>query len=465
MTRVLLGLVTLGGLGGLVGSLSGCGEAPPLTFRTDPAIETLYEPAAAAMTQQMDAAFGQPLEPVVWESLPARLHAAMGEVAQEDDDTPTRLELDLEYQAADITPGQEIVFTLGDHVGAVRTVVEYDAEDEILEIDRALPAEVDGEMVAIGPGHIMQQARPLYARHCQHCHGVSGDGNGPTAWSMQPKPRDFRQGKFKFTSTRTMYKPARADLMRTLNEGIAGTYMPNFKLMPDDEKAALIEYVIWLANRGEVEDRALAVLGDDFGEEVVAEALEDDEMEDLAEDWADYAEDFPEEFADWGASIGSKWNLSERSKSVITPKTPRVEPTAESVARGRAIYLSDSAKCASCHGETAAGNGPQTYAFQRADDGDGYNDVPGLHDDWGEPIAPRNLLTGIYRGGRRPIDLYRRIYSGINGSKMPGFGSSLTDEQIWDVVNYVYAVGEDPDAGKTGGSSAVPDDVPKVAAK
>ena len=324
-------------------------------------------------------------------------------------------------------------------------------------------------MVAIGAGSVMRHARPLYARHCQHCHGVSGDGNGPTAWSMDPKPRDFRQGKFKYTSTRTFYKPSRADLMRTLDEGIAGTYMPSFKLMPEEDKAALTEYVIWLSNRGEVEDRAVTVLGDDFGADVVEEAEADGELEDLAEDWADYAEDFPEEFADWGSAIASKWNLSEKSRSVILPEAARVPMSPESIARGRAIYLSDSAKCASCHGETGAGNGPQTLAFQRADDGDGYNDRPGLHDDWGHPIAPRNLLTGVYRGGRRPVDLYRRIYSGINGSKMPGFGSSLTDEQIWDVVNYVYAVGENPDAGRdaeaTTEPEATPDNVPKVAAR
>jgi mono/diheme cytochrome c family protein len=55
-------------------------------------------------------------------------------------------------------------------------------------------------------------------------------------------------------------------------------------------------------------------------------------------------------------------------------------------------------------------------------------------------VKPRNLTTGVFRGGRRPIDIYRRIHTGIKGTPMPGAGKSLTDEQIWDVVNYVLSI-------------------------
>ena len=36
-------------------------------------------------------------------------------------------------------------------------------------------------------------------------------------------------------------------------------------------------------------------------------------------------------------------------------------------------------------------------------------------------IIPRNLRLGIYRGGRRPLDLYRRLYAGINGRRCPAW--------------------------------------------
>jgi len=70
--------------------------------------------------------------------------------------------------------------------------------------------------------------------------------------------------------------------------------------------------------------------------------------------------------------------------------------------------------------------------------------------DWPLPprnIKPRNLRLGIYRGGRRPLDLYRRVYAGINGVPMPGMGpaaagakATLTPEEIWQLVDYVMSL-------------------------
>ena len=40
-------------------------------------------------------------------------------------------------------------------------------------------------------------------------------------------------------------------------------------------------------------------------------------------------------------------------------------------------------------------------------------------DDWGNPLRPANLNRGVYKGGRRPIDIYWRIAKGINGAQMP----------------------------------------------
>ena len=48
---------------------------------------------------------------------------------------------------------------------------------------------------------------------------------------------------------------------------------------------------------------------------------------------------------------------------------------------------------------------------------------PGDMDRWLLPrqvLKPRNLRAGIYRGGRRPLDFYRRVHAGILGAQMPG---------------------------------------------
>jgi mono/diheme cytochrome c family protein len=44
----------------------------------------------------------------------------------------------------------------------------------------------------------------------------------------------------------------------------------------------------------------------------------------------------------------------------------------------------------------------------------------------------------VYRGGRRPVDLYYRLDSGINGSNMPASG--LKPDEIWDVINFLQVL-------------------------
>ncbi|MFM7132191.1 MAG: c-type cytochrome, partial [bacterium] len=72
-------------------------------------------------------------------------------------------------------------------------------------------------------------------------------------------------------------------------------------------------------------------------------------------------------------------------------------------------------------------------------------DWTGSLDDWQWPLRPANLNTGVYKGGRRPIDIYWRIAKGINGAKMPAHETTLKPEQIWDIVNFVLALPERPE--------------------
>src|SRR4029079_15094507 len=97
----------------------------------------------------------------------------------------------------------------------------------------------------------------LYREHCAHCHGITGDGAGPTAAFLNPYPRDYRKGQFKFKSTPVGQKPTHADLKKIVLEGIPGTAQPSFKLLPELEVEALIEYVKYLSIRGEVERELL----------------------------------------------------------------------------------------------------------------------------------------------------------------------------------------------------------------
>jgi mono/diheme cytochrome c family protein len=100
-------------------------------------------------------------------------------------------------------------------------------------------------------------------------------------------------------------------------------------------------------------------------------------------------------------------------------------------------------KCVDCHGAAGRGDGTSTEESWPIPDAkpDRKYEVAGLHDAWGHPQKPRDLTRGIYRGGRRPVDIFRRIYAGITGTQMPEFGGTiLKDDEIWDVVNYVLSI-------------------------
>src|SRR6266540_3743479 len=60
----------------------------------------------------------------------------------------------------------------------------------------------------------------VFARYCISCHGVEGDGRGPTADWVDPKPRILTSGVFKFRSTPSGALPTDADLLRTITNGL-----------------------------------------------------------------------------------------------------------------------------------------------------------------------------------------------------------------------------------------------------
>ena len=319
-------------------------------------------------------------------------------------------------------------------------------------------------------GWKLREGRNLYMVHCVHCHGTAGDGNGPTAKFLNPLPRDFRQGVFKFTSTRGPNKPSRSDLMLTVQQGIPGTAMPSFVLVGDEQVKILVEYVMWLASRGESEKKLIEeVIGVEGLKKVVdLEAKSTprlkvlnrviDELEPvkgLDEDPVAKSRKALAPVLDRSAEqIANEWKAADVEDNVVLPKVKRVEPTTESLDRGRKLYLSDRTKCADCHGLTGRGDGKGTEDFWEIPKSSPKQmfDRPGLHDNWGFPVKPRDLTKGLYRGGRRPLDLYRRVHAGIKGTPMPGFGTALKDEEIWDIVNFVLSL---PFDGKVSAQASV----------
>jgi mono/diheme cytochrome c family protein len=195
--------------------------------------------------------------------------------------------------------------------------------------------------------------------------------------------------------------------------------------------------------RGELENRLDAELTGDYSQDAFKQRKDDGEdPAEIKQQLADYlADEFPENVDTAATALAEVWRVVEEENRVVIPKKKRNDNDAASRARGRALFLSDKTKCIACHGITGRGNGPRTEDFEKKPGTDEEYSKPGLFDNWGHPIKPRNLTTGIYRGGRRPIDIYRRIYAGIKGTPMAAFGGNvLNDDEIWDLVNYVMSI-------------------------
>ncbi len=275
---------------------------------------------------------------------------------------------------------------------------------------------------------ILAKGSGLYREHCLHCHGVTGDGRGPTSRWVNPHPRDYRLMKFKFQSvdqatTGATLPPHRDDLMRTLRQGIEGTSMPSFNLLSDDKLEALTSYVIHLSLRGKSEYEAIKG-GFSFEKGKLVAGSEPTPVEYIPAILVQNLEN-------WTKSQDPAFAIK------VTPypyKEGDVEALKSSVRRGWKLFTGDESdpevgktakgfNCVSCHTD---------YGRQ----------AQFRWDEWGTLVRPNNFTVGVFRGGRRPVDNYYRIHSGINGSGMIRYGKIGLEEKngerhLWDLVNFV----------------------------
>ncbi|HNP29300.1 MAG TPA: cbb3-type cytochrome c oxidase subunit I [Nitrospirales bacterium] len=137
----------------------------------------------------------------------------------------------------------------------------------------------------------------VYERRCTGCHGIKGDGNGPAAEFLNPKPRNFIAGVFKFKSTPGVEAlPTDADLFATLTHGLWGTSMPAWYMISERERLAVIQYI---------------------------------------------------------KTFSDRWEKNEIRQPVSVPAEPVV--TALSLGQGKSLFLQN---CMICHGNDGKGNGP-----------------------------------------------------------------------------------------------------------
>jgi mono/diheme cytochrome c family protein len=256
----------------------------------------------------------------------------------------------------------------------------------------------------------------LYALHCAHCHGPNGDGDGRA--QLDPKARAFGKEKFKLATT-TNGVPCDDDLLRVLRRGIPGSAMPAFDHLTEADLRAVVGHVRMLTRRGVYAE--LKRIAED-SEEGVFEPVKVTKR--VAE-------------------------LTAAGERIATPAFD--PPTPESIARGRALFLGKEAACASCHGDQGRGDGPQGVArLEKLREKEAKQERLELDErelllgaKGGALVFPRNLTTGVFKGGRDPAHVYARIKLGIPGVLAMPAAEKLSPEDVRDLVNYVLSLSQD----------------------
>jgi mono/diheme cytochrome c family protein len=304
---------------------------------------------------------------------------------------------------------EELMKALRDLAGRPR-YPKIDTSDDALNDRLEKELKLDRKTLAAGS--------VLFRRNCLHCHGLSGDGRGPTGLWINAHPRDFRSGAFKYTSVggdEGARKPRRDDLRRILTFGIDGTAMPSFALMKPEDQDAVISYVIHLSIRGEAEIETIKAL-------IEAKVNPEDEAKQPIVDRLRY----------WAGVEANRWLAAStlEIKPTAAPEYKGDEALA-AAARGYKFFTRPD-QCVQCHTN-----------FGRDSD---YR-----YDTWGTIVKPRNLVNNQYGGGRRPLDFYYRIHSGIRGSGMPAFplvnaqdpalkDAETRERTMWDLVALIQTL-------------------------
>ncbi|MBC8338461.1 MAG: c-type cytochrome [Alphaproteobacteria bacterium] len=219
----------------------------------------------------------------------------------------------------------------------------------------------------------VEKGRGVYLGRCSFCHGLLGDGEGPAAKYLDPRPRDFTLGTFKFRTTQSGQLPTDADLFRTVSRGLPGTAMQSFD--SDLFKNGLSETERW---------------------QVIA-----------------YIKTFAQEFKDPELD-------PVKSGKVVTLPSNRPPYTPELVAKGKEAFKK--AKCSSCHGMLGRGDGNKEF---RKDDWGFPIRIRNVTHPW------------KIKAGSEVEDIYMRFSTGINGTPMPSFVKSMNEDERWALANYI----------------------------
>jgi cbb3-type cytochrome c oxidase subunit III len=105
-----------------------------------------------------------------------------------------------------------------------------------------------------------------------------------------------------------------------------------------------------------------------------------------------------------------------------------VPSSPDSIGRGRQVY--EKLECGKCHGTDGRGAGAVATAFE---------------DEARQPLRSADLTEPwTFHGGATARDVFLRFRTGMMGTPMPSFADAASDNEMWDLANYVVSLGRKP---------------------
>lgn len=254
------------------------------------------------------------------------------------------------------------------------------------------PEKLGGQWV---PAKTLNLGYDTYRQYCMQCHGLEGDGNGPAAYGMNPAPRNFKQGFYKFGSVTTGELPTDDDLKHTIRYGLKGTPMLPWDIS-DERLDAVVQYI---------------------------------------------------------KTFSPAW----RTGKAGTPQTLTADPfgpgkEAEAIALGKKVY-NGVGQCFTCH--PSYSNLAEVNQDSKELTG---NAIDSLRDDphlsllqdssYGHKFMPPDFTKSPIKTGGDIASLYKVLGTGIGGTTMPAWKGALSatgddkeaETRLWAVAYYVNSL-------------------------
>ncbi|MES9813579.1 MAG: c-type cytochrome [Candidatus Thiodiazotropha sp.] len=116
-------------------------------------------------------------------------------------------------------------------------MTDSDEKHEVIENFKLENAQEMAAQLSRGLTGDASRGQRYYLKNCVACHGVKGDGKGPRAYFILPKPRNFQHTAARHTLNRPK-------LFTAIAEGNRGTDMPAWdKVLSAQQIADIVEYV------------------------------------------------------------------------------------------------------------------------------------------------------------------------------------------------------------------------------